>query len=283
MIDNYLESGNPNPEGEWSVADDAMTYARWSTELSPHFSLRVDRAVEVLMAGEEEAPRVPSGDLMPIPGSYTSLHVAVTYDDATCAYAGPLDVPIGTMLAVEFVNNSDVPAVMIAGDGPAIEVTAAAGRSGVGQVAMLDDALPIRCLPLPGEEGITRNAPSFPQRTPTEAEIDVTVTITDTACDVVYHREPLSGDLAGFLIRNSSGVDGGAYSWLRRGESDDQNLVPDFEDPRAYARWREVAAGREAFYARTLTEGDWGIGCWRFDDQRQLQTGGELRVPDPTG
>ena len=281
MIGNYLETGQPDPDGLWSIEEGAMTYARSGTEFSGNLFRRADLAIEQLSTGEEVAPMVPSGPLFRVPGSYVSLPARVIYDDAACTYTGTMDVPIGTMLDVEFINNGSVDAVVTLGDALPVEITAAAGSVGRGQVAMLDDELPIQCQPLDGEPGTARNAAAHPTRVPTEDEIDVTITITDTTCESETHRPVDAGDLVGFMIRNESSYDGGSYSWLAAADNGLEDPVVDFDDPGGYPRWREVEKDERAFYARTLSEGHWGVGCWRLDDQRRPQTGAVIVVGAP--
>ena len=284
MIGNYLETGDPNPGVDWTIVDGAMTYARSGVELSPALSRRSERLIDQLSTGVVEAPQVPAGGLMLIPGEYDELKAQVAFDDSACTYTGPLDVPIGTMLDIEFTNNGEVPAVLVAGDSLPVEITASAGGSNRGQVGMFDDVLPIRCQPMDGELGTLRNALDYPRRVPTEAEIDITVTITDSTCDVdvVSHRELVPGDLAGFMIHNTSGAGGGSYSW-RAATTVAPDDLPNFDDVGALYRWREAGSADTAFYARPIAEGDWGVGCWRDQGLPQFQTGGVLSVSSPDG
>jgi hypothetical protein len=94
---------------------------------------------------------------------------------------------------------------------------------------------------------------------------------------------PLSPELAGFMILNESAVLGGVYNW-RLEPGDDPNVPPDFDGSGLY-RWREAPAGGTAFFARPISEGDWGVGCWKDQGQRETLTVEQVSaVPDvPSG
>ncbi len=282
MIGSYLETGDAQPDGEWLIGDGVMDYSRLGASLAGTADFHSLRAVEELGTGNAVAPTVPIGDLNAIPGTYNRMTAKVTYDASACSYAGPLDVPIGTVLDIEFVNDGDAAAIMMAGTGQPVEITADPGRANRGQVAMFDDDLPIRCRPVDGESGVERNAANRPRRTPTDAEINATVTITDAGCNIEFHR-PLSPELAGFMILNESAVLGGVYNW-RLEPGDDPNAPPDFDGSGLY-RWREAPAGGTAFFARPISEGDWGVGCWKDQGRRETLTVEQVSaVPDvPSG
>jgi len=115
-IAGYLDNGTVDREHEWSIADGAMDYTRSGTELSGNHDEWTARASEEFTTGEPVAPSIPSGDLLPVPGSYNQQIATVTDDETTCAYEGPRGVPIGTVLDIGFVNDGRVPAVVLVGD-----------------------------------------------------------------------------------------------------------------------------------------------------------------------
>lgn len=282
MISNYLTTGDATSEREWSVADGAMSYSRAGNELSAVVDREIELLIEQIRSGEIEVPIAPSGELTPIPGDYDEVEATVRYDGTGCLYQGPAHVPIGTVVTVEFINNAASPAMAAIGANLPIEITAAPGSRNRGQVAMLEDDLPIRCEPLLEGPDAAADADTHPQWNVLDEEIDVVVTVTNTGCEVETRRNLVDGDLVGFMTHSTSAANGATYTWLAAGGIEEQGFSPDFEDPTGLWRWQEIGAGDTEFYARRLTIGSWGVGCWRDAGQREHWLGTVLEVAQPS-
>ena len=147
MIKEYIDNGDATPAREWDIADGAMWYTRSSIELAPVFDNRVEGLIRKITSDDFEIPLVPAGDLMPIPGSYETARAEIVFDGEQCTFTGP-DVAIGTVIDVDFVNNSTTPAFVALGSDFSIEVPARARGRNHGQVLMLADTLLFRCAQL---------------------------------------------------------------------------------------------------------------------------------------
>jgi len=249
-----------------------MTYSSLGDELADRVKRDVERLRANVISGVVSVPTAPKGVLVAPQPTADVVEVTVSFDGSTCTYAGPQDVPLGSTLDVTFVNGTSGDAKLEIGDDRVITILAPSDAPGHGFYALLEDDAPLVCSS--GDGGADIPAASGPSHTPMPADIDVVISIQAGSCEVEVLTPIVDGDLVGFWIESADGVTGGAYSWIPADAGQvltDPGFRPVFSDSSRRWRWEEQVDGQPTFYARTLTAGDWAVGCWSESITDELQ------------
>ncbi|MFV2000246.1 MAG: hypothetical protein ACC654_07775, partial [Acidimicrobiia bacterium] len=256
---------------QWTLADGAMTYSSLGDEFADRVKRDVDRLRADVISGAVSVPSAPKG-VLSAPRTAKVVDVTVSFDGSTCSFAGPQDIPIGSTLDVTFINGTSGDAKLEIGDDRLVTILAPPDAPGHGFYVLLEEDAPLVCSSANGDANIT--ADRSPSHTLIPTDIDVVVSIQAESCEVEVLSSITDGDLVGFLIESADGLSGGAYSWLPADAGQvlaDTEFRPVFSDSTLLWRWEEQVDGQPTFYARTLSTGDWAVGCWSGTTTDELQ------------
>jgi len=272
IVSDWVDDGELEDRPQWTLADGAMTYSSLGDEIADRVKRDVDRMRADVISGLVSVPSAPKGLLSAPQRTAEVVDVTVSFDGSSCSFAGPQDIPMGSTLDVTFINETSGDAKLEIGDDRLVTILAPTDAPGRGFYVLLEADAPLVCGSADG--GANMPADRSPSHTPTPDDIDVVVSIQAESCEVEVLSPITDGDLVGFWIESADGVSGGAYSWLPADAGQvltDTDFRPVFSDSALLWRWEEQVEGQPTFYARTLSAGDWAVGCWSQSTTDELQ------------